>query len=250
MQSRLLPFVEGQSTYSAIDFSVSYSKQTTAIGMAVKTTRFGLFICPDEVNDRPKLDSTGAISNYPSTYAVNVGTWLAWNPATGAGGDGAFHCNSRYRNKHFTDGLSHTVCLAEVKAFQPGIRNAGLTNPAMPATAADICALGGTFSDASLHNEWTDGKMPQTTFTATFTPNTKGFCDSGGSRYDVDWVNQSEGSSTTAPTAGAVTSRSFHSGLVNTVYMDASVHMIQSEIDSVVWRALATRAGNEVVPAY
>jgi prepilin-type processing-associated H-X9-DG protein len=45
-----------------------------------------------------------------------------------------------------------------------------------------------------------------------------------------------------------VTSRSYHTGnLVNVAKMDGSVESINGSIDLRVWRAMATRNGEEVV---
>ena len=54
-----------------------------------------------------------------------------------------------------------------------------------------------------------------------------------------------EGLTSTSITYGSVTSRSYHSGVVNVVLMDGSVKSIPNNIDPVVWRALGTRAGGE-----
>ena len=63
---------------------------------------------------------------------------------------------------------------------------------------------------------------------------------------DVDWTNQQEGKSATVVTYAAVTARSYHSGVVNTVMMDGSVHAVADSIQLDVWRGMATRAGGEV----
>lgn len=53
---------------------------------------------------------------------------------------------------------------------------------------------------------------------------------------------------TLAPTTYAIiTSRSFHTGVVNAARVDGSVSTVSDSIDLDVWRALATRAGGEVV---
>ena len=51
--------------------------------------------------------------------------------------------------------------------------------------------------------------------TTLFTPNTPVVYSYNGANYDIDFIGVTEASSTTAPTYAAVTSRSYHSGLVN-----------------------------------
>ena len=48
-------------------------------------------------------------------------------------------------------------------------------------------------------------------------------------------------------TYAIVTSRSYHSGIVNTLQVDGSVHSISDSIDLSTWRALSTRAGGELI---
>jgi hypothetical protein len=54
-----------------------------------------------------------------------------------------------------------------------------------------------------------------------------------------------DGESTTAPTYAAVTSRSYHVGIVNVLLMDGSVRSVSDNIDLGVWRAAGTRSGGE-----
>jgi prepilin-type processing-associated H-X9-DG protein len=68
---------------------------------------------------------------------------------------------------------------------------------------------------------------------------------SGGTTYDVDFVTATEAN--VGDTYAAVTSRSYHPGGVNVLLMDGSVRFIGNGIRPDVWRALATRAGGEVV---
>jgi prepilin-type processing-associated H-X9-DG protein len=42
---------------------------------------------------------------------------------------------------------------------------------------------------------------------------------------------------------------SYHSGGVNVLFLDGSVHFIKETIGRAPWRALGTRAGQEVVSA-
>ena len=56
-----------------------------------------------------------------------------------------------------------------------------------------------------------------------------------------------EGNSATDPTYAAVTARSHHTGIVNSLLMDGAVRSISENIDINVWRALGTRNSGEVV---
>jgi prepilin-type N-terminal cleavage/methylation domain-containing protein len=245
-QSRILPFLEQESLFASVDFNVSYNNPPLVGGVDVKTIRVGTYLCPSEVNDRQRVTSAGAPEHYPLNYAFNNGTWFVWDPVRCQGGNGAFHPNAKIGPNNLLDGLSNTLCAAEVKAYTAYYRNAGQTTVAMPTSASAVCGLGGDFKKDSGHTEWADGRTHQTSFTTVFTPNTEVLCTSSGVEYDIDWTNQQEGKSTTAPTYAAVTARSYHPGVVCAALMDGSVRTFNDTISVSVWRALSTRAGGEV----
>ena len=81
---------------------------------------------------------------------------------------------------------------------------------------------------------------------STLTPNTRVPFVYNGVHYDIDFNSRQEGSSTTRPSYGVLTARSWHGGMVNSCMMDGSVHSIGNSIDIRIWQALGTRAGREV----
>jgi len=252
-QAQLLPYLEQSPVYSQINFNKGYDEATdikTADGVSTKLSavRIPTYVCPSEKRDEAVI-SNGQQTNYPLNYAMNLGVWFVYDPGTKQGGLGPFYPASRVRTSEVTDGLSYTLCAAEVKAWQPYYRNAAKTGTLNLPAAADVCGLGGDFKTSSGHTEWVDGRVNQIGFTATFAPNTPVLCDSNGTSYDVDWTNQQEGKSTTVPTYAAITARSYHVGGVNTVLLDGSVRWIADEIDLGVWQAYATRSGGEIIPA-
>jgi hypothetical protein len=215
--------------------------------------RVPVYLSPSEPRDEARFDG-GILKHYPINYAVNLGTWFVYNPATGEGGPGAAYPNSKLKAGQFSDGLSNTLAFAEVKAWQAYYRNAGLASPAFPTSAADIAALGGDFKTNTGHTEWVDGRSHQIGFTTIFPPNARILNSISGVTYDVDWTNWQEGKGlaaatpTLTPTYAAVTARSYFSGMVNVAMMDASVRAIPNEINLGVWRAVSTRNGKELLP--
>jgi hypothetical protein len=91
-----------------------------------------------------------------------------------------------------------------------------------------------------------DGKVHETGFTTAFAPNTRVPFVSGSDTFDVDFVSASE--TNLGDTCAAVTSRSYHFGIVNGLLMDGSVRTFSSGISITTWRALGIRAGGEVLP--
>ncbi len=246
-QARILPYLEAANLHQQIDFKQSYQTVTAPGGVSLSAMRIPTYLCPSERKDEVRLKN-GAPVHYPLSYAVNVGEWLVYHPATKRGGNGAFYPYSRLKHQHFVDGMSTTLCAAEVKAYTPYFRNAAHAQPSLPTTPSQVPALAGQFKSSSGHTEWVDGRAHQTGFTTVFTPNTVVPYGQDAVQYDVDWTNQQEGKSGTVATYAAVTARSHHVGVVNAVMMDGSVKAYRNEIDPRLWRALSTRNGHESAP--
>jgi hypothetical protein len=70
---------------------------------------------------------TPTIALSPTNYGACTGTWFVWAPVIQMKGDGAFAVDQSTRAANFTDGMSNTMGMAEVKAYL-GIIHDGL-NP-------------------------------------------------------------------------------------------------------------------------
>jgi prepilin-type N-terminal cleavage/methylation domain-containing protein len=246
MHALLLPYLEQANLQKLINFSAPYSAQPN-----VTQQRVAIFLCPSDANDRARPD--GAVTHYPLTYGVNLGTWMVYNPATGQGGDGAFAINQRMRPGAMIDGLSNTVAFAEVKAFTPYLRdgaNPSAANTPPPSDPTVLAGYGGNFKADSGHTEWVDARIHQTGFTATFAPNTVVPYTVTGANYDIDFNSSREGATANQITYAAVTARSYHSEIVNVLLMDGSVRSVDRGVALGLWRALCTRAGGEPVGDY
>ncbi len=251
--SRILPYIEQENLFRGIDFTTPYSTQP-----AITSKRVGTYICPAEINDKGSgTDPTYGNKNWTLNYAVNLGTWavLVNKTAGMQSGDGAFASNRGFRPADFTDGMSNTVGISEVKSYTVRVSGAVNTATYTPAlapftTPANVTSFSlAAFDPAkNTHVEWVDGKVHETGFTTTFPPNTLVAYSSGGVTYDVDFVSATE--TNLGDTYAAVTARSFHGGGVNAVFMDGSVRFVSNETTTATWRALGTRAGGEVVPNF
>ncbi|MGM0490726.1 MAG: DUF1559 domain-containing protein [Planctomycetota bacterium] len=246
-QALLLPYLEQGSLYAHIDFTQPYSTATMPDGSSLAAHRVDTHLCPSEIKDEVRLKN-GAPYHYPLNYGFNLGVWFVFDPITEQGGKGAFRPYRGLRPADMIDGMSNTLCAAEVKAYTPYFRNAAhQPAPDIPQSPADICSLGGDFKTNSGHTEWVDGRSHQTGVTTVFAPNTEVWCEVGGKRHDVDWTNQQEGKSDEVPTFAAVTARSYHPGSLNILLMDGSVQSLSETIAIDAWRAMSTRRGGETV---
>ena len=250
--ARILPFFEQANLQDLIDWNVSYVEGGTIPALAVVTrTRVPVYLCRSDPNDRARPD--GAITHYPVTYGFVAGTWFVWDPVSRQAGDGTFVPNRTHGPQNLSDGLSNTIGVSEVKAFQAYLRDggspAGLNQPA-PADPSAISGFGGSFKQDSGHTEWVDARVHQTGVTMTFGPNTLVPYSTGGVAYDVDFNSSREGKTTTGATYAAVTSRSYHTGIVNSLLMDGSVRSVGESIDLITWRRLGQRSDGKVIGEY
>jgi hypothetical protein len=243
VHTRLLPYIEQSALQILIDYGMPISQQPH-----VAKNRVPHLLCPSEQNDRERPDGPAFI-HYPLNYAANAGLWYILQPPEPKS-NGGFLVNRSTKVCEITDGMSHTLGMAEVKAFTPYLRDGG--NPSDPSapvpTAPDqVASFGGEFKSDSGHTEWVDARVHQSGFTTTFPPNTVVPYQEGGKLFDIDFNSHREGRSTTAPTFAVVTSRSYHPGGVNAQLLDGSVRFVSDSVSQKIWRAYGTRAGGEAI---
>lgn len=258
-QARLTPYLEASNFYDLCNLDIAYDADDNN-DRGVKWTRVSSYMCPSEINDKQRgagaSDPDG--SYYPLNYAYNAGTWEAWNIATQQAGNGAFGANTALQPRDFVDGMSNTIGFAEVKAYTAYNRDGNNGTATIPATAAAVEAVvtaGGSNKSNSGHTEWTDGRVHQSGFTSTLAPNTEVVVPGAdvatpGDVGDYTSCRENKNSgdcSVPGPTYAAVTARSYHAGIVNTVLMDGAVRSISDNLDLTSWRSLSTRAGNELL---
>lgn len=245
IHGRILPFLE----QTALGFQVNLVEPWD-VQQVIHRVKIPVFSCPSDPKAQEVRDpGSGKPHLYPTTYGFNLGVYFVYDPTTDHGGEGISYPNSRVSFASVTDGTSHTLLAAEVRAWQPYRRNGGpptTTVPASPAEASAIVASG-TDPKGTGHTEWPDGRVHHTGFTACFPPNSRVPCTIDNQTVDCDYNSWQEGKNGIAgrPTYAIVTSRSYHPGGVNAAMVDGSVRFYSESIETGVWRALATRGGGE-----
>ena len=231
--SRLLPFVEQDNLQRLCDYS---TPPTSPTNLAASQTRVPLFVCPSD----PANGQVPGLPDFGSNYVVNNGSGTV---AFGliASGDGLF-TQTPVRIADITDGTSNTVAFSESTLGKGAV-------PATPTasdyrflvielpggsdtTPADCGAAAGTWS-AKRGGKWIDGHYGNTLYNHYYTPNPATW-DCGNASHNK----------------GLSTARSYHSGGVNVALADGSVRFVSDAVALPTWRALATRAGGEVVGNY
>ncbi len=245
IHARLLDFIEQSNLEGLIKWDEDYA---SANNVAVRPVRIQLYLCPSDVNDMQRLDGSGDPEHYPVSYGANYGHWLIYNPANPMANTGAFSPNRSTRMRDFTDGTSNTLAFSEVKAFSPYLRD-GESGPATPPAASGIDSLPkDEAKNNSGHTEWVDARVHQTGFTTTYPPNTKVMItNDDGELVDGDYTSKREGKSATEITFAAVTSRSYHPGIVQGLLMDGSAKPFTDAINANTWRHLGERNDGQTI---
>ena len=253
VQGRIMPYLDQGNFYNQIDLQQAWGSAYNA--PIVNGNRVPVYLCPSD----PKVGQPRLASNvllYCTNYGFNFGTWFIYDPVTGQGGHGLFYPNSSLRLESITDGTSNTLLASEVKSWQAYTRNAPPPSTNIPTNVADVVAavdvgvkdrIQPATKDGTGHTEWANGHSHHSGFTTTLTPNTNVSWTYAGVTYDADFASRQEGSSTTFASYSALTSRSYHVGVVHSLLADGAVRAINNNLDLTVWRALGTRAGGETV---
>jgi type II secretory pathway pseudopilin PulG len=247
VHGHILNYMEEESLRGLVDINTAWDFQ-----MAISGLRIPVLSCPSDGPAAEVRDPGGGKALlYATTYGFNMGTWFVYDPLQKIGGAGAFYPNSFLPLSKFTDGTSKTLLAAEVKAWTHYTRNGGPASSAIPETvdeAASIVASGPEYKNTG-HTEWPDGRVHHTGFTAAMTPNTFVPYVRGGETLDADYNSWQEGKDgdTGQPTYAIITSRSHHPGTVQAAMVDGSVQSYADDVSIDVWRAAATRAGQESV---
>jgi prepilin-type processing-associated H-X9-DG protein len=262
-----LGYMEGKPLYDAFNFDLSCVvgcnpgnvQNTTVSNASVKS-----FLCP----------SDSGTSVYPNgaNYACTVGPQFRWDAGTHGVGAGMFAYPEAWGIRHCTDGSSNTLAVvemlmgdntkgsyngaeqyfnvpwpsgtgAESSGFQGdgvdqvAVNPAGYQNFLKYIVACDQARAtnrnGGPqeFNDAM--NLWVSARFHYGTATTTLlTPNSP---HASCGNYQAD--------------DGALASRSRHSGGVNTLFADGSVHFIKDSVSQQTWFSLGTKAGGEIISA-
>jgi prepilin-type processing-associated H-X9-DG protein len=230
----------------------------TAGNYQASITPIRLFVCPSDpmngINPRAFATlPTGAVSTadlYAGTnYVTCIGSGDGSPDNTGTfwgqykTSDGLFG-QTPVTIAGVTDGLSNTVAMSE-STMGPGVADYTaatptdaarhvLTLPGSTVTSDANCASGsGGVWSGMRGAKWINGHYADANYNHHLVPNETRWDCSNGSHNP-----------------GQAAARSYHSGGVNVLLGDGSVRFVRNGIDAGTWRALATRAGGEVVGDY
>ncbi|HEY1380640.1 MAG TPA: DUF1559 domain-containing protein [Gemmataceae bacterium] len=237
----IMPYLEEANRYQLFDMTTNIDSSAT--NATARTQEVGIFLCPSDPSDGKRVTGGKPIgrSNYYANLGIN-GNWRNAKQETG----GPFYNKSQVRLADIADGTSNTAAFAEVKrgvAPQHNLYDATLIPDGSWTAAYDLapppaCDAGNADPPTNSYHDSVGLKMyrgrhPYCYYTHTFPPNREG----------PDCINDPGNNS------AHVGARSYHSGGVNVLFADGSIHFVTNSIAFPAWQALGSRGGGEVVSA-
>jgi prepilin-type N-terminal cleavage/methylation domain-containing protein/prepilin-type processing-associated H-X9-DG protein len=259
----LTPYLEQTAVYNAIDLTQTMYQLTPPYyinSQTAVTTFVPIFTCP---SDRRQAVDVGAyvppgVALAPSNYAFCLGTGTTRERTGWAGSpynaDGVFYAQSRTRMADILDGTSNTVGASE-RTLGDGPESTDVASRAdvdpqtmyvNPGAETNDANCGSTLTINKAQHRgytWVAGEPRCTSYNHYYLPNDRTNPDCVANFTGTDPQLRSTGH-------GLSTARSRHTGGVNVWLCDGSVRFVSDSINLSTWRALATRAGGEVIGDY
>ncbi len=280
---RSFGFIEQGSLFNSINFAGAFDYDDPT-NTTVSFTPLPFLFCPSDPGSHIDDASLGNTNCATTSYGTCNGDWYVWSVNWGATNTvgpmnrSMFGPNYARRLAMVTDGSSNTMAASEGLIGHGQMRsctggNGPASDPVTGTYAFNNIPAPGPASVAALayqaqncgaktgkakaggpigHTRWCDGGVYYSGFTTAITPNgdptavsrATGFSNAGQLvPMDWDWVDENDG----GPTYMALNASSKHPGGVNALFGDGSVHFVKNSVSPVVWYALGTIAGGEVI---
>ncbi|MBI3464491.1 MAG: DUF1559 domain-containing protein [Planctomycetes bacterium] len=268
VHTHIVPYLEQAGVYNAYNFGTSRFRvpplgpPNCPQNSTVVDQKLEVFLCPSEARDPTGF---GVPSNnyrycWGLTYCggipwfdggTNLNPWSANCRSEFLTGGGIFMDGGAVSASDVVDGLANTAAFSErilgdldATVISRGDfrrtvpqNTAQTTATVMAACQPDLPMTGSHTSDQGIgRGAWVTGILHHTIYNHLFTPNSRTVdCSTNVSFVD----GNNEGS--------IVTARSYHPGGVNVLMADGHVRSVSDNVDLQVWRAIATRSGQEQI---
>jgi prepilin-type N-terminal cleavage/methylation domain-containing protein len=244
----LLPFIENANAFNLFDFR--FDLNSHANNLAARQQNVPTFVCPSHPESPAFILAPSQCPNGcgQTNYVQSLG-----NNANYASNNGPFGRRFGAKFSDISDGTSNTGLFAEILRGPASTSGATIVVAAgtpedymvatnLPYGTWDGSATGDTIAVAACDNRATSayayrgkqyyrGLVVTTYYSHTLTPNSRHRDCVRGTGLD----------------RGHLAARSYHTGGAQCVLADGSVHFASSSIDEIVWRAIGSRMGGEVV---
>lgn len=252
--SYLLPYLDQGPLYQQIVWNAN-PDANPGPNAAVTSIVLPLLQCPSDYN--VIMQPGFGTHNYP----LCTGTTFPLSPNNpfGLSITGIFYENSKTRFSDISDGSSQTVCVGETVKSDPAgpviwdgtsptngfvLTQGNQNTPGGPPLTnyASDCFSSGLVLQQTRGSKWLYGAPGHSMYNHIRPPNdTAGPDCRGGEPHSkdttTDWLNLTHN----------VTAHSRHSGGVQTLFCDGHIQFISNSINLLVWQALGSRNGQEVI---
>ena len=243
--AHLLPYLEQSVLQNQLDYDVppmtafgsGFDATAVAANDAAAQIRLPIFLCPSDQDVVPGSDYGGI--SYPACAGSGVNGSASTDDGLISGADGLIFSKSKTGFRDITDGTSNTVAFGEQllgdgQAIAPTgtdyRRRVVELAMGTQTTPADCVVSGSVVWSGARGSKWVNGHLADTMYNHWYTPNANApDCHNG---YH---------------SAALTSARSAHEGGVHVAMTDGGVRFASENINAAIWRALATRSGNEVV---
>jgi hypothetical protein len=242
--AQVLPFIENASLYVQLDLALPMYRRDFSIpeeNQAALEQIIPLLLCPSDRVERvsPRFG--------PTNYVASAGSGI--DGGTPFATDGIFFINSRTSLKEVRDGASQTIFLSEAAlgAPVPMLTKRSEVDKRLAYVFATAAPLTQAACDAtSLYNftdppsfSWANGEYRSAMYNHFRPPNSA----------ELDCMSAKLIAPRTEQYAayGWRAARSMHPDGVNGARVDGSVRFYNDDINPAVWRAMATRNGEEML---
>jgi prepilin-type N-terminal cleavage/methylation domain-containing protein/prepilin-type processing-associated H-X9-DG protein len=270
--ARILPFIEGGSSFNAINFSLDYNDLTGA-NFTGASTVINVYLCPSSVREGDTRDSIDpaevalgvssgffgrgyGVQDYGATCYVDIdpnglqgglgssGTAPFRNKLSRA--DGMLH-QGKTRLSEITDGTSNTIAIAEDAGRDARYQSPYIEQDMIGSTPKGDPLIVQFNPPRNVPTgqrrfwRWADADG---SFGVSTQPNNKGPIALARTPGDYEAPMRTIEGSNSQNNDEAY---SFHPGGINALFGDGSVHFIKESINIVTWRSLITLKGGEVI---
>jgi prepilin-type N-terminal cleavage/methylation domain-containing protein/prepilin-type processing-associated H-X9-DG protein len=253
----ILPYIEGNAQYNALNFSL----RANSIGNTTTTyTLVSSFLCPSDI-PAPVYTSPYSQSSYGMSRGTQENIYENWaaasfpdpngeqpNKCNAALGNGMFGAENVVKIQGVTDGTSNTTLFGEMSRW-----------PDDPSKGFNWWHFTAAFGTTNTGGYWPPNEVRTQTGAFTY-PDLNGPPDKTGQYYSVVFCNCGSGACipsdwldpkclSAVRKLGQFAFHSLHPGGANFAFADGSVKFIKQTINTQTYMALGTRAGGEVVSA-
>lgn len=260
--AHLLPYLGENNMYNAINFVLNPEHDPSGTGPSgplqventtVMNQSLESMLCPTDLFT--KLQADTGVHN----YLLNTGTTFSISPRNPSATpiNGIFFENSAVRVQDIIDGTAQTICISETIKSEGGPNvwdgrsptngfvltrgNNNSTNGPELINYTANCSGAGLVLQQTRGSRWLMGAPGHSMYNHARTPNHPAVDCRGGlphsNRTNFWWDRLSLN----------VAARSRHPGGVHSLFCDGSVKFVSDSVDRVVWRALGSRNGQELM---